>query len=154
MQQSKIIVTHLSFHKLRERVFPSLSSCLFTFTWWTFVTFWITQWYLLFFLAPVLAQRPRQPHSSTNGSAGTAISEDRNKDRFRNGPLCVRSLQKGKAPATQNCVAFANPCQACSIVTREYHPNIVELLHLLHCIAAFLQRAGFGFWKDIIPRNF
>jgi len=36
------------------------------------------------FLAPVSAQRPRHPHSSTNGSAGTAISEDRNKDRFRN----------------------------------------------------------------------
>jgi len=26
-------------------------------------------------------------------------------------------------------------------VTREYHPKVLELLHLMQCIAAYLQRA-------------
>jgi len=57
----------VSSRKLREREFYSLSSCSFTFTWFLFVTSW-TQFYVWFFLAPRLAQRPRQPPSSLNGS--------------------------------------------------------------------------------------
>jgi len=46
-----------------------LHHCVHSFFWCTFVTFSTTQFYLL---TPLLAQRPRQPPSSPNGSAGTA----------------------------------------------------------------------------------
>jgi len=42
--------------KLRERVFHSLSSCSFTFSWWTFVTFRTAKLYISWlFLASHLA---------------------------------------------------------------------------------------------------
>jgi len=51
---TKILTPYSKPEKLRERVFHSLSSCSFTFTWWTFVTFRTTQLYIswLFFGAP------------------------------------------------------------------------------------------------------
>jgi len=42
----------------------------------------------------------------------------------------------------QNCVSFTNPCInpfVSTSVTREYHPKVLERLHLLQCIFAHLQ---------------
>jgi len=42
-----------------------------------------------------------------------------------------------------NCICFTIPCinsLVPSSVTREYHFKLLELLHLLQCIAAHLQR--------------
>jgi len=36
---TKVLYSCRKLVKLRKRVFHSLSSCLFTFTWWTFLTF-------------------------------------------------------------------------------------------------------------------
>jgi len=44
----------------------------------------------------------------------------------------------------QICVSFANPCiylLAPPSVTRKYHPDVLDRLHLLQCIAAHLQLA-------------
>jgi len=43
---------------------------------------------------------------------------------------------------TQNCVSFTNPCinlLAPPSVTYNYHPKVLELLHLLQWIAIHLQ---------------
>ena len=70
--------------------------------------------------------------------------EDRNKDRFENKAL--RSLKapfsqpRSSIKLTQNCVT--NPCinlHDPPSITREYHPNVLERLHLLLGISAHLQ---------------
>jgi len=52
---------------------------------------------------------------------------------------------------------FANPCITLLIpssVTRKYHPTVLELLHLLRCIAAYLQYTLPWVSGDIIPQTF
>jgi len=55
----------------------------------------------------------------------------------------VLSPRSNKAHAErQNCVSFTNPCINPFVptsVTREYHPKVLERLHLLQCIFAHLQ---------------
>jgi len=51
------------------------------------------------------------------------------------------SLLVGSGPA-QNCVSFTKLCINAFIptsVTREYHPKVLERLHLLQCIFAHVQ---------------
>jgi len=58
---------------------------------------------------------------------------------------------------TDLCVSLANPCiniLAPPSVTRKYHPNVLELLHLLQCIAAHLQHTLHWVCRDIAPRCF
>ena len=73
--------------------------------------------------------------------------EDRNKDRFKNWKLCVPwklpFRHHGAVKLTHNCVCFTNPCINVFVptfVTRGYHPNVLASLHLLQCIAAYLQK--------------
>jgi len=63
---------------------------------------------------------------------------------LKNGKLC--SLRKlsfrnhGAIKLTQNCIRFSNPCINLFVltsVTREYHPEVLEGLHLLQCISAY-----------------
>ena len=72
--------------------------------------------------------------------------EDRNKDRFKawkhRGPWKLLFHNHGAIKLTQNCVCFTNPCINLFVptsVTRKYHLKILELLHLLQCISAYLQ---------------
>ena len=55
-----------------------------------------------------------------------------------NAPFCDdKAIQ-----ITKNCVCFTNPCINLfvpSFVIREYHPKVLERLHLLQCIATYLQ---------------
>jgi len=72
--------------------------------------------------------------------------EDRNKNRFKNWKLCriwkLPLRHHGAIKLTQNCVCFNNPCINLFVptsATREYHPKVVERLHLVQCISAHLQ---------------
>jgi len=71
--------------------------------------------------------------------------EDWTKDWFKNWKLC--SLWKlpfrhhEPIKLTQNCVRFTNPCinpSVPTLITCEYHPKILERLHLQQCISAHL----------------
>jgi len=80
------------------------------------------------------------------------IREDWNKDRFKNWqpcgvlklPFCGISFlwTQSNTPHTELRLlcqtVHQSPCLVS--VTREYHPNVLELIHLLRCIAAYLQR--------------
>ena len=86
-------------------------------------------------------------HSFSHYPRFMDIGENRNKDRFKNWQLCgVRKLpfcDHRAIKLTQNCVCFTNPCTNLLIPpssTREYHPEVLELLHLLQCIATHVQR--------------
>ena len=70
LQQTWNRVVPLSSHKLHDRVFHSLSSRPFPFSWCTFVTSWTTQLYFcIYTFGDPFVQRPRQPPSLPNGSA-------------------------------------------------------------------------------------
>jgi len=73
--------------------------------------------------------------------------EDRNKNPFKNWKPCVpwkRTFRHHETiKLTQNCVCFTNPCINPFVptsVTGEYHPKVLERLHLLqltcrkHCL--------------------
>jgi len=74
--------------------------------------------------------------------------EDRRKDRFNNWKLCVLSKlpfrHYGAIKLTQNCVYFTNPCINPTVPTfltrREYHPKLLERLHMLQCSSTHLQK--------------
>ena len=74
------------------------------------------------------------------------IGEDRNKDQFKNWKLCglwkLPFRNHGAIKLTQSCVYFTNPCVNLFVptyVTPEYHPKVLECLHLLQCISVHLQ---------------
>jgi len=79
----------------------------------------------------------------------TLIGEDRNKDLLKNWQLCgvwkLPFCDHREIKVTQNCVCFTNPNINLFVlpnVTGEWcHVNsrLSELLHLLQCIAAYLQ---------------
>ena len=72
------------------------------------------------------------------------ISTDWNKNQLKNWQFCgdwkLPFCDHRAIKLTQNCVySFTNPCinlLAPPSVTRKYHPKVLELLHLLQCIAA------------------
>ena len=71
----------------------------------------------------------------------------RNKDQFKNWKLCglwkLLFRHHGAIKLTQNCVCFTNPHInpfVPTFVPREYHPELLEPLHLLQCISAHLQK--------------
>jgi len=72
--------------------------------------------------------------------------KDRNNDRFKSWKLCglwkLPFRHHGAIKFTQNCVCLSNPCMNSFGPTsfiREYHPKVLERLHLLQCISAHLQ---------------
>jgi len=72
--------------------------------------------------------------------------EDRKNDQFKNWKLCglwkLPFRHHGAITLTQKCVWFTNPCINSFVptsVTREYHPKVLERLHLLQCISAHLK---------------
>ena len=77
------------------------------------------------------------------------IGADRNKNRFKNRQFCgVWKLLFYHCRAiklTQNCVYFINIYISISLFNFQSlvntAPNVLELLHLLQCIAVYLQRA-------------
>jgi len=73
--------------------------------------------------------------------------EDRKKCRFVKWQLCgvwkLPFCDHSAIKLTQNRVCFTNPRIKLLVlpsVTRECHPKVLELLDLLQCIAAYLQR--------------
>ena len=87
---------------------------------------------------------------------------DRNKDRFKNWKLCglwkLPFRNHRAINLTQNCVCFTNPCINLffsTSFTREYHPEVLERLHLLQCISAHLRNTlPLGVLRDTIPQSF
>jgi len=65
--------------------------------------------------------------------------------------MCLKAVLWTRAiKLTQNCVCFGNPCTnllVSSFVTREYHPKVVEFLHLLHC-RILTPYTDSAFWRD------
>jgi len=67
-------------------------------------------------------------------------------------PFC----DHGTIKLTENCICFTNRCVNLHFlpsVTHEHHPEVLELLDLLHC-RLFAACTGLGFWRKIIPRSF
>jgi len=70
--------------------------------------------------------------------------EDRNKDRLKKlfGLWKPPFRHHGVIKLRQNWVCFTDPCISLyfpTSITREYHPKLLERLHLLECISAHLQ---------------
>ena len=70
------------------------------------------------------------------------------KKRFQKWQLCgvwkLPFYDRRAIKHTQNCLCLTNSrinLPVPSSVTREYHPKVLEVLHLLQCIAASLQHA-------------
>jgi len=90
--------------KLRERVFLSLSSCSFAFTWWTFVTFrnHIIVYFLALFWCPLwpstLGAGTDQAVLFQITAAGTAPSRNRTfrSGRFGLGPFGHGTFRSGR----------------------------------------------------------
>jgi len=73
--------------------------------------------------------------------------EDRSKNRFIKWKFCgiwkLPFRHHGAIMLTQNCVCFSNLCINLFVptsITLEYHPKVLERLHLLQCISAHLQK--------------
>ena len=74
------------------------------------------------------------------------IGEDRNKVPFKHWRLCalwkLPFRHHGAIKLTQNFVCFTNQCINTFVptsVTPEYHPKVLERLHLLRCMSTHLQ---------------
>ena len=79
----------------------------------------------------------------------------KNKDRFKNSKLCglwkLPYRHHGAIKFKQNWVFLSNLCiniLVATSVTRQYHPKVLERLHLLQCISGHLQNTlPWASWK-------